>query len=314
MARGGKGGGGRRYVRDAKGRFASTGYSGQTGGRGARLKSGKGNIRQVGGQKRGERHILRSPESKATGKIATAAAAKAGGIIVSRKFGGQGKSINSAEYKAASAVKRAAQAKRDAAELRSGLPKSGGAMRVRGGIKRDPNVAAKLAARNKSTRSSAKPKDGTDITREIGRAKANKRIRNLNEQIKEAGANAGGLRLQKLSVQTRMPNKPRQRRQPTAKQVAKEASRNDAIRKRSAELRAQSARIARAQSNKTRNADVRNGAAPMSKASLARRPSQRTMRSQLRAERALDFYANPAKALREVNKKRPGFRKPRGMR
>lgn len=30
---------GRRYVRDARGRFASSGYSGQTGGRGARLKA-----------------------------------------------------------------------------------------------------------------------------------------------------------------------------------------------------------------------------------------------------------------------------------
>jgi len=41
----------RRYVRDAKGRFASKGYSGQSGGRGARLKSGKGNTRAGGGTK-----------------------------------------------------------------------------------------------------------------------------------------------------------------------------------------------------------------------------------------------------------------------
>jgi len=41
----------RRYVRDAKGRFAPKGYSGQTGGRGARLKSGKGNTRKGGGAK-----------------------------------------------------------------------------------------------------------------------------------------------------------------------------------------------------------------------------------------------------------------------
>lgn len=39
----------RRYVRDAKGRFAGKGFSGQTGGRGARLKSGKGNTRDTGG-------------------------------------------------------------------------------------------------------------------------------------------------------------------------------------------------------------------------------------------------------------------------
>lgn len=49
MARG-KGRSGRRYVRDAKGRFASTGYVGQTGGRGARLKSA-GKKREGGGEK-----------------------------------------------------------------------------------------------------------------------------------------------------------------------------------------------------------------------------------------------------------------------
>ena len=98
-----------------------------------------------------------------------------------------------------------------------------------------------LGLKRKTTRLS-----GTDYTREIGRAKGNKRIKNLNQQIKEAGPNAAGLRLEKLKVQTRMGNKPRQRAQPTAKQLAKEASRNDAIRKRSAELRAQSARLAEA--------------------------------------------------------------------
>ncbi len=117
--------------------------------------------------------------------------------------------------------------------------------------------AGRMAANAKRTqdralafyKGKAKPKDGTDITREIGRAKANKRIKNLNQQIKEAGTNAAGLRLEKLKVQTRMPNKPRQRVQPTAKQSAKEASRNDAIRKRSAELRAQSGRLQRNQAN-----------------------------------------------------------------
>ena len=39
----------RRYTRDAKGRFAPKGYSGQTGGRGARLKGGAGNSRKGGG-------------------------------------------------------------------------------------------------------------------------------------------------------------------------------------------------------------------------------------------------------------------------
>lgn len=306
MARGGKGRSGRRYVRDAKGRFASKGYTGQTGGRGARLKAA-GKKREGGG----ERHVLRSAESKAAGRVATAAAVKSGGIIVSRKFGGQGKSRDSAEFKAAQAAKRAAQARRDAAELRSGLPKSGGAMRVRGGIKRDPNVAAKLATRNKTARSQAKAKDGREIMLGNVRKVQNQRLRKLNQQIKDAGSNAAGLRLQKLQLQSRMSAT---RPKPTAKQAAKSAKQDAAIRGRIAEMRRQSARIARAQSNKARNADVRSSAAPMSKASFARKPSQKTIKSQLRADQALEFYANPTKALRAVNKKRPGFRKPRGMR
>jgi hypothetical protein len=74
------------------------------------------------------------------------------------------------------------------------------------------------------------------------------------------------------------------------------------------------ARIGRAAANKTRNADVRNSAAPMSRASFAPRPSRKTLRSQNRADSALDFYANPTKALKTVNKRKPGFRLPREMR
>jgi hypothetical protein len=42
------GGSGRKYVRDAKGRFAGKGFSGQTGGRGARLNA-KGKKRDGAG-------------------------------------------------------------------------------------------------------------------------------------------------------------------------------------------------------------------------------------------------------------------------
>jgi hypothetical protein len=239
----------RRYVRDAKGRFAPKGYSGQTGGRGARLKSGKGNIREVGGQKRGERHVLRSSESKAAGRAATAAAVKSGGIIVSRKYGGQGKSRDSAEFKAAQAAKRVAQAKRDAAERKSGLPKSGGAMRVKGGIKRDPKAGERLKALRQPKASgarnpAAKPKDGRDIMLADVRKMQNKRLSKLNQKIKDAGSNAAGLRLEKLQLQTRMSAT---RPKPTAKQKAKSAKQDELIRARSAEMRRQSAKIAAAQ-------------------------------------------------------------------
>jgi hypothetical protein len=155
--------------------------------------------------------------------------------------------------------------------------------------------AGRMAANAKRTqdralafyKGKAKPKDGTDITREIGRAKANKRIKNLNQQIKEAGTNAAGLRLEKLKVQTRMPNKPRQRLQPTAKQSAKEASRNDAIRKRSAELRAQSGRLQRNQANiqRLKNQSPKPG---------SRRLSSSQVRRQNRADTAKDIYSAPS--------------------
>lgn len=145
-------------------------------------------------------------------------------------------------------------------------------------------AAAKPAA---AKRRKAIPKDGTDITREIGRAKGNKRIKNLNQQIKEAGPNAAGLRLEKLKVQTRMPNKPRQRMQPTAKQLAKEASRNDAIRKRSAELRAQSGRLQRNQANiqRLKNQSPKPGSRRLSPSQISRT---------LRADTAKDIYSAPS--------------------
>jgi hypothetical protein len=145
-------------------------------------------------------------------------------------------------------------------------------------------AAAKPAA---AKRRKAIPKDGTDFTREIGRAKGNKRIKNLNQQIKEAGPNAAGLRLEKLKVQTRMPNKPRQRMQPTAKQLAKEASRNDAIRRRSAELRAQSGRLQRNQANiqRLKNQSPKPGSRRLSPSQISRT---------LRADTAKDIYSAPS--------------------
>jgi hypothetical protein len=135
----------------------------------------------------------------------------------------------------------------------------------------------------------------------------NQKVRNLNRQIKEAGPNAAGLRLEKLKVQSRMSAT---RATPTAKQTANSAQRNDAIRARSAELRRQAGRVNRAYANQARTADTRNKPG----SSMIRRPSRKTTRGAIRAEQALKFYRDPKRALNSVNKKRPGFRMPRGMR
>ena len=146
MARG-KGRSGRRYIRDAKGRFASKGYVGQTGGRGARLKSGKGNIRQVGGQKRGERHILRSPESKAAGKRSFDASVAHAKLTLPKNLGGQGMPRDSFLARAAKAKKTEANAAAKAARRKTGLPES--SVRLSRRVKRDPNVGEKLKALSK---------------------------------------------------------------------------------------------------------------------------------------------------------------------
>ena len=173
-----------------------------------------------------------------------------------------------------------------------------------------PGSIKPKAAAAKPARATRTPKTGQEVMKSEVRKVQNKKLRDLNAKIKSAGPNATSLRVEKLALKTRMiDTQPRQ----TAKQLAKSAKQDVAIRGRIAEMRKQNARVARAQSNVAKNADVRNSASPMSKASFARRPSKKTMRSQLRADNALAFYANPAKALREV-KKKPGFRKPRGMR
>ena len=293
----------RRYSRDNRGRFASGG--GGATARGGRLKTAAGNTRAT------KKRIIPSKETRKTGPAAFDASARSGKINAPVKFGGEGQGYKTPRGKAAAAASRKANAVNRSAKRRSGLPASGGAMRVKGGIKRDPGAAAKLASKAKPARAAAKPKTGQEIMKAEVRKVQNKKLRDINAKIKAAGPNATNLRVEKLALQSRMTaTQPRQ----TAKQTAKSEKQTQVVRGRIAEMRRQNARIGRAQANVTRNADVRNSAASMSKASFARKPSKKTLKSQLRADRALAFYASPAKALRDVNKRKPGFRLPRGMR
>jgi hypothetical protein len=293
----------RKYRRDNKGRFAGGG--GGATARGGRLKTAAGNKRAT------KKRIIPSKETRKTGPAAFDASARSGKINAPVKFGGEGQGYKTPRGKAAAAAARKADAVNRSAKRRSGLPASGGAMRVKGGIKRDPGAAAKLANRAKPARAAAKPRTGQEIMKAEVRKVQNKKLRDINAKIKAAGPSATNLRVEKLALQSQMTGtQPRQ----TAKQAAKSEKQTQVVRGRIAELRRQNARIGRAQANATRNADVRNSAASMSKASFARKPSKKTLKSQLRADSALAFYASPAKALRGVNKRKPGFRLPRGMR
>jgi hypothetical protein len=159
------------------------------------------------------------------------------------------------------------------------------------------------AAGAKPARAAAKPKTGQEVMKANVRKVQNQKLRKINAQIKEAGPNAAGLRLQKLQLQSNMTSTRPKR---TPRQEAKEQASVAAAKGRVATMR----RVNRARANKDRTADTRN----IPGSAMKRRPSQKTTRANNLADRALSFYSNPAKALQTVKKSRRGFRLPRGMR
>lgn len=286
-----RGGSGRKYTRDAIGRFASKGYSGQTSGRGARLKA-KGKKRDGGGAivKPTRMAEMKNTISKSSSKRKVNASSRATDRQIARDI-------------AARTKKKSVTAKSEGQQYADTQAKAKAA--------RKAETTKRLEAFNKKTQArldtQTKPPSGREVMKASVRKVQNQKVRNLNKQIKEAGPNAAGLRLEKLKVQSRMSAT---RATPTAKQAAKSAQQNDAIRARSAELRRQAGRVNRAYANQERTADTRNKPG----SSMIRRPSRKTTRGAIRAEQALKFYRDPKRALNSVNKKRPGFRLPRGMR
>jgi hypothetical protein len=139
----------RRYSRDNRGRFASGG--GGATARGGRLRTAAGNKRKT------QTAIIKSTESKQAGKDLLKASQKSFKVNAPTKFGGENQGYATPRGKAAEQGRVAAFRNLKAAQRKGGLTSSGGAMRVKGGIKRDPNVAAKLAASSKSSRGAAKP-------------------------------------------------------------------------------------------------------------------------------------------------------------
>jgi hypothetical protein len=285
----------RKYSRDNRGRFASAG--GGATARGGRLKTAAGNKRKT------QTAIIRSAGSKQAGKDLLKASQKSFKVNAPTRFGGENQGYATPRGKAADQGRVAAFRNLKAAQRKGGLPASGGAMRVKGGIKRDPGAAAKLASRAKPARAAAKPKTGQEVMKANVRKVQNQKLRKINAQIKEAGPNAAGLRLQKLQLQSNMTSTRPKR---TPRQEAKEQASVAAAKGRVATMR----RVNRARANKDRTADTRN----IPGSAMKRRPSQKTTRANNLADRALSFYSNPAKALQAVKKSRRGFRLPRGMR
>jgi hypothetical protein len=155
----------RKYVRDARGRFAGGGYSGQTSGRGARLMGG-GKRRQGGGAKSSP-GIVDRLTSAPKGTVAKSSRDRGLARVSENRTPEQKRTYNLA---------RAAQ--------------------------KDVIAARKQAS--KPARKQRTPKTGRDIQMAQIRKVQNQKLRDLNRKIKEAGPSASGLRLEKLKLQSAM--------------------------------------------------------------------------------------------------------------
>jgi hypothetical protein len=118
--------------------------------------------------------------------------------------GGTGATARGGRLKTASGKTRATQT------MQAGGAKASGA--IKGKVKRNPDAAGKVG----KAKAAAKPPAGSQAANKIEMAKGrasvmqkqkdiqNKQLKEINAKIKEAGPNAGGLRLQKLQIQSRL--------------------------------------------------------------------------------------------------------------
>ena len=131
------------------------------------------------------------------GRFASGGSSSGGG-------GKVGATARGGRLRTAAGNKRATQTTKAAAAKPSGS--------IAGKVKRNPAAAGKIG----KAKAAAKPPAGSQAANKIELAKGrasvmqkqkdiqNKRLKEINAKIKEAGPNAGGLRLQKLQIQSRL--------------------------------------------------------------------------------------------------------------
>lgn len=270
---------GRRYVRDNRGRFASTGAT----ARGGRLRTEAGNKR-------------------ATQKISVLS----GDRMSSVPKGTVGKTRKQREI---TMIDRPL-------EKRSAY--NAGRAQQQGLIAARKSAASRPAPGSFAATKIEQAKGRSAV---LGQQKSalNKQLKQVNSQIKGAGTNSGGLRLQKLQVQDRL----NQTRADLAK--SKAASGNAAALKKQAKeqqqvanARLKVARLKRAQARFEATADTRNQ--PGSK--MLRRPDAKTSRGNRRAEQARAIYmgasrqsiSNFARGVARTPRARNNFMQPRPVR
>ena len=289
MARG-KGGSGRRYVRDAKGRFASKGFSGQTGGRGARLKSA-GKKREGGGEKT----KITATSSKGTLK----AKPRSAGQKYARRIQA-GKDLRQAQSKADQKKFLAqTQKKLDAAPLAQSS--------ARQAATRAARQRGDAASVNVPMRGSRGRRLDAEISRNVTQQRTAKRAesRARNSQFKSDQSRVKALRSKYGNQLAKDFAAKSGRKVSEVKSTIKGMAPSQQVK-----LLTKAGREQRAKANLARTADTRNQPG----SSMIRRPTQKMTRGNLRAERALEFYKDPEKALKAVNKTRRGFKLPRSMR
>ena len=289
MARG-KGRSGRRYARDAKGRFASKGYVGQTGGRGARLKSA-GKKREGGGEKT----KITATSSKGTLK----AKPRSAGQKYARRIQA-GKDLRQAQSKADQKKFLAqTQKKLDAAPLAQSS--------ARQAATRAARQRGDAASVNVPMRGSRGRRLDAEISRNVTQQRTAKRAesRARNSQFKSDQSRVKALRSKYGNQLAKDFAAKSGRKVSEVKSTIKGMAPSQQVK-----LLTKAGREQRAKANLARTADTRNQPG----SSMIRRPTQKMTRGNLRAERALEFYKDPEKALKAVNKTRRGFKLPRSMR
>jgi len=394
----------RRYARDAKGRFAPKGYSGQTGGRGARLKGG-GKKREGGGAVVAPKRVgeIKNTISKSSAKRRINANSRIAERQIAKDVAAKSQpKITNVREQAANRLKIKTETRRKLKTDRSSvIPEQPKARRVKGS--RPASTVAKTRTKGNDPKTVARRVD-----RKVAVNQAN--IKNI-VQAERTGATQGRQyqralktqatlkRAQEFAKTGKLPGRDnsikaqRERKAANERLAAKRAARQRgdtasvnvpmrgsrgrrldneisgnvkqqqaakraASRTRNAQFKSdqskakalrgkygdqlakdfaaksgrklsevkstikgmapaqqvklltKAGREQRAQANLTRTADTRNKPG----SSMIRRPTQKMTRGNLRAERALEFYKDPKKALKSVNKTRRGFKMPRGMR
>ena len=182
------GGSGRKYVRDSIGRFASKGFSGQTGGRGARLKA-KGKKRDGGGAivKPSRIGEMKNTISKSSSKRKVNASSRATDRQIARDVAARSKPTSARTSKgptnkAKVAYKRASgDARMRNADLRGADAKE----------RRMANSASAKVKNMQRRRSASTPKAGADAPRSKQKARELARVKRASSNERKAYAARG---------------------------------------------------------------------------------------------------------------------------